>query len=439
MNEQKKYLNLVPFSKFEIWDVKHYFRTEITSKYKVEKLENHIINETRKIKLEEDNKKYGILGISNETGMFDAYEEYGKNIKQPYKIVKNGFIAYNPYRINVGSIGIKTDKNKFSLISPAYVVISCRETLLPEYLYIIMKSHCFNKIIKENTTGTVRQTLTIASLENLKIPVPPIDIQKDIVKIYLKQLENINKINETIDEERKNIENYIQKELGIIESNLNENKRILKTEKFSNMSRWDVWNRKNKYSSYKYKFSKLKDVVDGAPLYGANEKALKIRGDIRYVRITDINEDGTLGEDFVTAKKIEKKYLLNEDDFLIARSGNTVGKTLLYKEYMGKCIFAGYLIKFKLNKEKINPQYLLYYTKSKIYKAWIEENQKIFGQPNINGQEYLNSDIIVPPIEIQNRIAERIEQEYKYINKCKKEIEEIKNENERQFEEKVFG
>ena len=71
--------------------------------------------------------------------MFDAYSELGKNIKQPYIYVENGCLAYNPYRINIGSIGLKTDKLNNEYISPAYVVFKCKETILPEYLYLVLK------------------------------------------------------------------------------------------------------------------------------------------------------------------------------------------------------------------------------------------------------------------------------------------------------------
>ena len=177
----------------------------------------------------------------------------------------------------------------------------------------------------------------------------------------------------------------------------------------------------------------------GKPLYGANEKAVKIKSDVRYIRITDINEDGTLNDDVVSAKTVEGKYLLKENDFLIARSGNTVGKTFLYKEVFGKCIFAGYLVRYKLNCKKIIPEYLLYYTKSSLFKSWIQNNQRIFGQPNINGQEFLNADIIIPDIAKQQEIVKRINNLRSEISNRNLEIKAITSLAKKQFEEAVFG
>ena len=165
----------------------------------------------------------------------------------------------------------------------------------------------------------------------------------------------------------------------------------------------------------------------------------KKKSDVRYIRITDINEDGSLNDDFVSAEVVEEKYLLEENDFLIARSGNTVGKTFLYKPNMGKCIFAGYLVKYILNPQVVVPEYVLYYTKSSLFKSWVKNNQRIFGQPNINGQEYLNADLIVPTLAVQKEIVKTIESKRIQIDVKKKESKELILLAKCQFEEAVFG
>lgn len=116
--------------------------------------------------------------------MFDAYVELGKNINQAYIYVENGCLAYNPYRINVGSIGLKTDLQKNEYISPAYVVFKCKDTLLPEFLYLVLRSTVFNSIIRENTTGSVRQTLSYDNLAAINIPVPSLSKQNQIIAAY---------------------------------------------------------------------------------------------------------------------------------------------------------------------------------------------------------------------------------------------------------------
>ena len=436
------YLNFIHFSQLNLWDFKRYISKVVSSKYPIVKLANFINEENKKIKpFDFPEKKFEILGVNNKTGLFDAYIEDGNKINQPYKIVNNGFLAYNPYRINVGSIGLKTKEQKYKYISPAYVVFSCKKDLLPEFLYILFRTDKFNELIRENTTGSVRQTLSFSSMGQIQIPLPPLEKQTEIIDRYNAKI----KLAEEQEKEARHLEEmidqYICNELKIFST---DNDSILPGTKFltfvqlKKLSRWDIYNNKNTVRSAKYEINKLKDVVIGKPLYGAGEKGIKQKSDVRYIRITDINEDGTLNDDFVTAAKIEEKYILKENDFLIARSGNTVGKTFLYKKYFGKCIYAGYLIKFTLNTAKIIPEYLLYYTKSSAYKMWINSNQRANAQPNINSNEYLNSPIIIPPLSTQKEIVEKISNIKNKIIELTKLAEQNRQLAQEEFEKELF-
>jgi len=74
------------------------------------------------------------------------------------------------------------------------------------------------------------------------------------------------------------------------------------------------------------------------PEYGSGSRAVPMLSpnDIKYIRITDFNDDGIpLGHEFVTAEVIEEKYTLENEDVLFARSGATAGKTLIYTNDIG--------------------------------------------------------------------------------------------------------
>ena len=438
------HIKFIKFSDLFLWDFKRYASNNISStKYNIVKLSDYIQEENIKIKpFENPDENHEILGVNNKTGLFDAYIEKGSKINQPYKVVKDGFLAYNPYRVNVGSIGLKTEQQKYKYISPAYVVFSCKKGLLPEFLYILFRTNKFNELIRENTTGSVRQTLSFTSMGNIKIPLPSIDIQKEFVKRYNDKIKLAEEQEKELYQLEQDANNYITQQLGIICKN-----NVIESNKYNylifcnliDLSRWDLYkNDCNSIISEKYKFSKLSDVVTEKPSYGAGEKGIKKRSDIRYIRITDINEDGTLNDDFVSAEKVDPKYLLKESDFLIARSGNTVGKTFLYKKELGKCIYAGYLIKFKLDTKKIIPEYLLYYTKSNIYKQWIASNQRANAQPNINSNEFLNSPIIVPPLEEQNYIVNHLQKIKEKIINFKQQAEKNRLVAQEEFEKELF-
>ena len=211
MVEEKSILKTILFHNFSKWDVKQFFMKQIKSSYPITFLSELLNEETEKKKLSKfPNEDFGILGISNEEGMFDAYTEKGKNINQPYKIIKNDFIAYNPYRVNVGSIGIKKEHLKNEYISNAYVVFSTKENLLADYLFLLMHTNKFNQLIRDNTTGSVRQTLSFENLGKIAIPVPSIPEQKAIVQKYQDTINEAEKFEKEAEKLIIFKENYIQ-------------------------------------------------------------------------------------------------------------------------------------------------------------------------------------------------------------------------------------
>lgn len=176
---------VVQFSELERWDVK-YFAGHIKSKYPLLSLAKFVSEHNEKVRpFESPDKTFKILGVNNVEGVFHAYNSFGRDIKQPYKKVSTGDFAYNPYRINVGSIGWVRLEHDKAYISPAYVVFSIDNTvILPEVFWFILKSDFFNQTLRAATAGSVRMNLTYSLLGTLKIPIPPPAIQQQVVAYW---------------------------------------------------------------------------------------------------------------------------------------------------------------------------------------------------------------------------------------------------------------
>lgn len=149
----------------------------------------------------------------------------------------------------------------------------------------------------------------------------------------------------------------------------------------------------NKYSNLPagWEMKRLKDVAINCGDYGANAPALPYKaGDIRYIRITDIDDYGHLISDDKASldETIAQNYLLKNNDILFARTGDTVGKSLLYKSSMGRSAYAGYLIRFTLDEKQILPDYFDAIAKSDIFEAFKISMKRIGAKPNINSREY---------------------------------------------------
>ena len=170
------------------------------------------------------------------------------------------------------------------------------------------------------------------------------------------------------------------------------------------------------FNGKNYPREELENLSHGKGEYGAQSASVEYNSSRpRYVRITDIKEDGSLNDDFVCSANIEddELYKLEYGDFCFARMGATVGKTYAYRG--GNQIFAGYLIRYKLNLNRIIPEYLYEFTRQHEYRNWILLNQSGAAQPGINAKKYGSLRIPVAPLEEQRVFANFVEQ----VNKSK--------------------
>lgn len=217
-------------------------------------------------------------------------------------------------------------------------------------------------------TGMTVPKLTQEKMRSIPIPLPPLPEQERIVSIIDKAFEAIDK---AIENTQKNLQNA--KEL--FESYLNE--------VFENGG--EDWERK-----------KLGDIA--SVQYGYTDKSFN-EGQFRYIRITDISSDGRLiAEDKKYLADVNKfdlqDYILEHHDLLMARTGATFAKVLLYENFEPS-VFASYLIKIKF-KVRIENQLFWYFAKTKMY--WQQAHHLSSGsaQPQFNGAALKQLEVTYP-------------------------------------------
>ena len=121
-----------------------------------------------------------------------------------YKVVKQNQFAYNPSRINLGSIALRTERD--CIVSPMYVVFEVCEIkkLLPEYLMLWFSRSEFHRSTLFYASGSVRDTFDFSQMCEVSIPIPSIEIQKSIAEIYNAYTER-KQIAEQLNEQIKQI------------------------------------------------------------------------------------------------------------------------------------------------------------------------------------------------------------------------------------------
>ena len=259
------------------------------------------------------------------------------------------------------------------------------------YLYFYLKTIKNN--LESIASSTTVKIINKSSFEKIEINLPSLEIQKKLSK----KLELL--------------ENNIQLRKSQLNS-LNELSKSLFSRMFGDI----------KTNDKNWEIKKLGEVVQTQ--YGTSKKATSVVGEFPILRMNNITYSGEM--DYKDLKYIElsdsekEKFLLKKGELLFNRTNSKelVGKTGLFNLDIPMA-FAGYLIRIKPS-NLIHSKFLLFFMNSEFMKKLLYNKAKnIVGMANINAKELEDFSIILPPIELQNKFAERVEK----IEKLKFEIE----------------
>ena len=221
--------------------------------------------------------------------------------------------------------------------------------------------------------GHAQKNIDIAMFKRLEIPLPPLEVQQEIVA----EIEGYQKV---IDGARAVIDNY-RPHIRIDPE-------------------WPV--------------VPLGSVTK--PEYGFTAAANE-HGDTRFIRITDITADGTLGSQapkFINLTDIARKSLLAKGDILVARTGATYGKTMIFDADQ-QAVFASYLIRLRFPPDLIHPVYYWAFAQSDTY--WTQAQALVTGggQQQFNGNAIRQVRLPVPPLAIQEAIVAELDAEQSLV------------------------
>ena len=264
------------------------------------------------------------------------------------------------------------------------------------YLSYFLKSKNFKNQISKLITGSAQLNFGGSHLKKINLFLPELNVQKKVSTLLL-----------LIDNTIKNM----QRKISILEQ--------LTKSLFTRMFGDIKTNDKN------WEIKKLGEVVQTQ--YGTSKKATSIVGKFPILRMNNITYSGEM--DYKDLKYIElsdsekEKFLLKKGELLFNRTNSKelVGKTGLFNLDIPMA-FAGYLIRIKPS-NLIHSKFLLFFMNSEFMKKLLYNKAKnIVGMANINAKELEDFSIILPPIELQNKFAERVEkiEKLKFIRKNKK-------------------
>ena len=157
---------------------------------------------------------------------------------------------------------------------------------------------------------------------------------------------------------------------------------------------------------------RLKNLCARSALYGANVATSHYAdAGVRYIRTTDITDDGVLKKGGVfLPDELVCDYLLDDGDILLSRSG-TVGRSFLYNSKLhGLCAYAGYLVRFVPSSQAL-PQYLFQFTKTQSFSVFLRTMAISSTIDNVNAEKYANVFLPLPPLPEQAAITDFLNRE----------------------------
>jgi len=279
--------------------------------------------------------------------------------------------------------------NNIGFGSTEFIIIRPTEKVLPEWIYYFISHDRFLKNGKNNMTGSAgQQRVVIDFVKNLKIPLPPLSVQQEIVA----EIEGYQKI---IDGARQVVENY---------------KPRIKVDEG-----WEV-----------VELGKMCTELKSGFACGDSDKN---SDGIPHLRPMNISSEGQLvwnGTKYISEEYFKDKaeYTLKKGDVLFnnTNSKELVGKTCFVKEDID-CGYSNHMTRIRTEKSKLDGQFLSLILHSIFEKGiFLEKCNKWVGQAGINNRLLFEIKIPLPPLDVQTQIVTRIEEEQKLVDANKKLI-----------------
>lgn len=412
------------------------------------KLSDVLIKKTLRLKDVPEIKDPLVLGVTNNEGVVISKIDAGQKVED-YFVIEKGDFVYNPYRINVGSIGISELNGITSL---AYVVFNVDETKLNKYLlYKILKSDFGIKEIVRNGRGSVRNALRFDDLAKIELTLPPIEKQNKFIQDFKKKEEKIYKLKKNFSHQLSLLENLNQAILQeavqgkLVPQNPNDEpasellKRIASTKlstskttlrqaqgskKFKELppikaeeipfeipNNW-VWCRLGDLRDFKFTLS-----------YGVLVPGNEIPEGIPFVRVQDLDfADNGKPPSKRISPLIEKKFAktrLVGGEILICVVGS-IGKVALSPDNWIGANIARAVCRFMPN-SSIDRKYIYYCLISPFIQNFFLDSQKSIN-PTLNVNILETTLIPLPPLSEQQRIVAEIEKQLEKTQELKAHI-----------------
>ncbi|EOX0011552.1 restriction endonuclease subunit S [Campylobacter upsaliensis] len=382
---------------------------------------------------------YPLLSVTIANGIIyqdniENKKDISNDDKSNYKIVPLNAVAYNKMRMWQGAVGVNTLTT--GIVSPAYIVAIPNEKILPNFVSYLFKSKIMIGEFDKNSYGLCldMNNLRYDDFRNIKIPLPPLQEQKEIA--------------EFLDSKCEKIQNYIDKKQKLI-TLLQEKKQALINQAVTKGLNPNI-EFKNSEIAYlgliphHWEVKKLKyvgKVVLGKMLCNEHQKGYSHCYYLKSKNLQWLNVEVSQIEKMWFSEYEKSLYRIKKDDLLVSEGGE-VGKTCIWNNELAECYIQNSVHKITLNKFN-NAKFFLYlfftYGKLGVFDSVVSR----VSIAHLVLEKLVNVDMVVPPLQEQKQIANFLDEKCEKINsaieKTKRQIALIKEYKNTLINEAVCG
>lgn len=447
------YIQNANFRFLEYWSVQYLIESSFSynENFKLVRIGRFLIKNRTRINIQDDKEYQRVTIKVNNKGVVPRDIELGRNIgtKQQY-LVSQGQFLMSKIDARNGAFGLVSQELNGAIVTNDFPAFDINSNIInPEFLVLITTTKEFLKFAQSCSSGTTnRQRIDIDSFLNVKIPLPPLEEQDRIVKAYNNRINEAERLEAEAKSLEDGIETYLFEVLGIEKNRFKKKKEGINLTSFSEIMRWDTLFLFGNIQTFKSKF----DIVKlGLIILKFNEspenKSLRINTSdfpnekYRYIGMENVKKDtGTLIDYAITeGSNIKSQTVkLPKGYFIYGKLRPYLNKYLINETDYNNIVCSSEFFVFSIKESIIEKRFFKYILSSKLIQEQIADKSSGARMPRINEDVFIQLNIPLPPMEIQNEIAFKFDSIWNEINTLRQSSCENKQQAIAEFESKIF-
>lgn len=441
-------LDFVGFNALTNWSVQYLGDSSIrfNRKYPLMRVGDFLTRNKTVVTIKDDIKYKRVTIRVRNGGVMLRDEVQGNNIgtKRQF-LVSGGQFILSKIDARNGAMGIVPDALNGAVVTQDFLPYDIDETLInPRYLVLLCTTRRFTAFCHSCSSGTTnRRRVNEKQFLNIKVPLPSLEDQSELIKEYDRQIAEADCLSEKAEHEENNLHNYILERLGIgfpgdADPFKKENGGILSFVRYKDIDRWDVGRGEH------YINSLLDKSIYPVSILGlldfTTRKWMKDTENFRYIEMSDVDPVfGIVDDSRVATDKAPSRatQIVETGDLIIGTTRPYLKRFAIVPEKYDRCVCSSAFQIIRPDK-KYNIEFVYYFLQTRLAIIQLESRMTGALYPAINTSDLRRIKIPLPPLTVQNSIARHANEKREIIKTCILESRQRRIDALTRFESRIF-